>query len=200
MKTLIFLVLLASFLAPTAMAQTSAHANPEELHKPSPTDIAHLTPEEQRRSIQAWLSHYHELPSRADLERISPNARSIVFEIARDEDAFLFHRQRALRALTHWPDQEVFTYLQNLLHHESTEDGLRHNLLPILATGFGVDALPDLRVFLFQAEDPQIRISAAAAINQIPGDLTHRLLLEALESERNPLVRNRLREFSIRIQ
>lgn len=195
MKIFILLVLLSICLAPNAWAHspTAGQNDPGDL-RPQASD--ELSPEEARRSIKAWLSHHHQVPSRAELERITPEARSIVFDIARDEDVFLFHRHRALVALGHWPDQEVKSYLQTLLNNETTEDGLRHHLIPILATSFGEAALEDLRPFLIEAADPQIRISAAAAIAEIPGDQALQLLKQALEVERHPLVRSRLENYA----
>ena len=147
---------------------------------------------EIRQAIIAHLSHHHEVPDRKTLERVSDDARTIVFEIAGDDDAFSFHRQRAFRALAHWADDEIYELIVERLEDDDLDDGLRHHLLPVLADGFGEDALDDLEPFLFEADDPQIRMSAAHAIGDIDGDPARQLLRDALETEDNSVVERRL--------
>ena len=197
MKIWIILILLALLAAPNAFAgETEVRNHNDRTLRDSDdkgeTDI--------REIITVVLSHHHEIPTREDLESRTDDAREIVFEIARDEEAFLFHRHRALRALTHWPDAEVYDYLHGLLVDEDTEDGMRHHLLPILANGFGERALDDLEPFLTEAADPQIRISAAGAISRVPGERAVEMLLSALKSETHPLVQTRLETYASRLR
>lgn len=200
MKFWIICIVIALLIAPKAFAEDDA---PKPDASPSSSETADEVEErehDEKENIIALLSHYHEVPDREQLERGSENAKEIIFELARDEEVFLFHRQRALRALANWPTDEVYDYLVELLHDEATEDGLRHHLLPVLADGFGEDALEDLEPFLFEASDPQIRISAASAIASIPGDTSHDKLVEALRSETNPVVQSRIETFATRIR
>ena len=198
MKTFLLLIFFALVVAPSAFAQEThgghSHSDLPSGHGHDSSDL-----DEQRRAVKLWISHHHEIPDRAQLEDVSPHARQFVFEIARDEEAFLFHRHRALRALANWPDQEVHDFLRELLINPDTEDGLRHHLIPILAHGFGEDSLESLRPFLFDAEDPQIRITTAVAIGHIPGQRALDVLIEALEVEEHPLVRNRIEDYATRI-
>lgn len=146
----------------------------------------------QRQAILAHLAHHHEVPDRQTLEDVTDQARAIVFDIARDDEASPFHRQRALRALTNWADDEVYDYLVELLGDDETEDGLRHHLLPVLADGFGQDALDDLTPYLLDDPNPQVRMSAAHAIADIDTAAAQKLLVEALETEDNSVVERRL--------
>lgn len=195
MKIWLLLVVLTLILSPSAMAQEQeTHKRPD---RPS-AQVPEIEPRE-KEAILAWLSHYHEVPGRAQLEEVSPLARQILFEIAQDEEAFLMHRHRALYALGAWADQEVYDYLQGLLIDENTEDGLRHHLLPILANNFKEAALKDLTPFLSH-DDPQIRISAAGAIAQIPGDAPRATLLKAMENEQHTMVRAQLERYTTQIR
>ena len=192
MKLWIVLIVIALLVAPKAFAGDEPAADIDE------RDQAVTQSDEradEREAIEVHLAHHHQLPDRETLEKASDNARAIVFEIARDDDAFLLHRQRALKALALWPDDEVYEYLSELLEDEATENGLRHHLLPVLANGFGEEALDDLSPYLLENSDPQIRISAAGAIAEISGDNAGELLDEALETEEHPLVESRIEGF-----
>lgn len=195
MKLWIALIIIALLVAPQAFAGEEPAVDstqPDEQLAHSDTDRSQSS---EREAIKAHLAHHHQLPDRETLEMASDNARNIVFELARDEDTFLLHRQRALKALAHWPDEEVYDYLSGLLADEQTEDGLRHHLLPVLADGFGAEALNDLVPYLLDEDDPQLRISAAGAIAHIPGDEAAQVLDEALQTEDHPVVLSRIEEF-----
>lgn len=193
MKFWIALLIITFLFAPKAFASDGpdASATGDEQVTGEPVQQA-----DEREMIIALLSHHHELPDRRMFERASDDARTIVFDIARDEEAFLFHRQRAFRALTYWADDEIYDYLVGLLHDDDTEDGLRHHLLPTIVNGFGADALEDIRPYLFDADDPQIRISAAGAIATLDDERALRMLTEALEVEQNPVVERRLEQYA----
>ena len=156
--------------------------------------------DDEVRAVKAWLSLHHRIPTRKELEALSPNARQIVLDVAGDEETFLFHRHRALHALVHWPDDEVFTFLVGLLHDPSTEEGMRHHLLPTLGEGFGDRAVPVLEPILLNDEDPQIRISAAAALAEVDSDAAIAVLRHALETEQHSVVRYRLEQFAIQLR
>lgn len=196
MKFWIVLIAISLLVAPKALADDSpqpdaADGEPEAAHSSADHDG-----DNSRADIEALLSHYHELPDRETLEESDDDARSIVFEIARDDEAFLMHRQRAMSALAHWPDDEVYEFLVEQLDDDQTEDGLRHHLLPVVANGFGEDALEDIEPYLLEDSDPQIRISAAGAIaHNIEGERGIEMLEEALEQEDNPIVERRLEDY-----
>lgn len=193
MKLWIALIILALLVAPKALADDAPSTPEHDAEQQTHPDSAEGQPTPERQAIAALLSHHHDVPDRAALEDAADDPRQVVFEIARDDDSFVFHRQRALNALTHWPDEEVYDYLVGLLDDDSTEDGLRHHLLPIVADGFGDDALDAIEPYLVDADDPQIRMSAAAAIAEISSDDSRQLLQDALEVEEHPVVSSRLR-------
>lgn len=194
MRCWIAVLCIALLFAPKAFAEDPS-ADPSGDDQPAQTERDGDRADD-RQAIEAHLSHYHRLPDRQTLEEVSDEARAIVFEIARDEDAFMMHRQRAMKALTNWADDEVYEYLVGLLEDESTEDGLRHHLLPTLADGFGDRALDDIAPYMTDASDPQIRISAAGAIaHNIDGQRATRMLEDALEDEDNSIVQQRLRDY-----
>ena len=199
MKLWILCIVIALLLAPRAFAEDDPARTLADDDAATASDAVEREVD-VRDNVIALLSHYHEMPDRKLLEKATPDAKDIVFELARDEEAFLFHRQRALRALANWPTEEVYEYLVELLQDEQTEDGLRHHLMPVLAEGFGEEALPVLEPFLLEASDPQIRISAAAAIATIPGDAAHKRLIEALHNEEHPVVHSRIETFATRIR
>jgi hypothetical protein len=193
MKLFLLLLITLSLLASMAVAD-----EPRDPAKDA--DPSAAIDFDEVEAITAWLSHYHRLPTAAELERVSPRAREIVFEIALDEDAFLFHRHRAIHALSHWPDHEVFDFLSGLLTDDATDEGLKHHLVMTLARGFGDRAVPLIEPFLLTHEDPQLRISAAAALAKIDGDASHQILLRALEQEENSIVRSRIEHYATRIR
>lgn len=195
MKIWLILAIITLLLSPSAMAQQ------EETHRRPEMPSTELPGQEagEREAVLAWLSHYHQVPTREQLEKASPQARQLLFEIAQDESAFLMHRHRALYALGAWADQEVYDYLQGLLADEDTEDGLRHHLLPIMAQSFGQEALQDLVPFLTH-DDPQIRISAAGAIAHIPGEAPKEALLKAMDAEKHPMVQTQLERYTTEIR
>lgn len=205
MKLWLICIVIALLLAPHAFAGEEEQPADSDAHSATTSakasaDVDAEDEYDEREAIIAILSHYHEVPNRRQLEAGSDEARTIVFDIAQDEDAFIFHRQRAIRALAHWPDDEVYDYLIGLLNDEETEDGLRHHLLPVLAEGFGERSLEELKQFLFEAEDPHIRISAGGAIATIPGDEAHEMLLKALQRESSPIVQRRLETYATRLR
>lgn len=206
MKLTILCLIIALLIAPAAFAGGEEGGISEV--EPTDVDPTDLEAEQNRPGdeaterdiIIAHLSHYHQVPDRETLERSSDQARQIVFEIARDEDEFLFHRQRALRALVNWPDDEVYNYLVGLLQDEEIEDGMRHHLMPVLAEAFGERVLDELLPFLFESSDPQIRITAASAIASIPGEPARAQLERALSDEQNPVVHSRIENFATRLR
>lgn len=190
MKLWFFILTIALLSSPPASAQQDR--SQDAVDGVSPTPMAEDASDDERDTIITLLSHHHEVPDRRTLKGVTDDARAIVFAIADDEEAFPFHRHRALRALTHWPDEEVYQYLRALLVDEKTDDALRHHLLPILADGFGDRALSELERFVRDAEDPQVRVSAVEAIASVATDDARQTLAKALDDEDHPLVVRRL--------
>lgn len=198
MKFWITVIVLTLLALPQAMAQ---QVDADDRRSAIDADTASADrAERELKNIKSWLSHIHRLPTRAELEQASDRARALVYELATDEETFLFHRQRALRALAYWPDEELRTLYLELLHDESTERGLLFHILPAMADAFGEEAIDDLRPFLSDDDDPHIRISAAYAIASIPGDRGQQVLRQAQRDEHNPIVKARLDQLSMTLR
>ncbi len=195
MKLWIILLVIAMLVAPKAFADPGAELSPDDA-----TATSSDAEMDERENIIVWLGHYHKIPDRRQFESISDDARDIIFEIAQDEEAPAFYQRRAMKALSNWADEEVYEYLVGVLDEKSTDDGLRHHLLLVLADGFGEEALDHLRPYLFEASDPHLRISAANAIAQIPGDRAYEMLVDALHQEEHPVVESRLKQFAPRLR
>ncbi len=195
MKFWITLFVLALLAMPQAMAGEVGGDDPR-----SSVDVDRSAADQADRdlkNIKAWLSHFHKVPSRAELEQVSDDARDIVFKLAADEESFLFHRQRAIRALAHWADDEVRALFNEMLADEAIEEGLLFHIIPALANGFGEDAIDDLVPYLRDHDNPHIRISAARAIASIPGEEGQPVLAEALHDEEHPIVKKQLEDLSM---
>lgn len=193
---LFFLILLSLSLAATTALASDRDGHDHHDHDTPDTSAF----DDEVRSVQAWLSLHHRIPTRKELEALSSDARQIVLDMAADEEAFLFHRHRALHALVHWPDEGVFNFLVGLLHDPATEEGMLHHLLPTLGEAFGDRAIPVLEPILMNDDDAQMRISAAAALAEIDSDAAIAVLRRALETEQNSVVLYRLERFATRLR
>lgn len=198
MKLWIILIVIALLVAPQAFAHPGDAPDDATSSDTATSPVGEDV--DEREAIVAWLAHYHKIPDRRQFEEISDDARDIIFELAQDNEALAFYRRRAMKALTNWPTQQTYDYLVDVLHDEDTDDGLRHHLLVILADGFGDKALDELEPFLFDADDPQLRISAGNAISQISGDRAYEMIVDALHAEEHPVVQARLEQFAPRVR
>ena len=195
MKLWLILIAIAMLVAPTAFAHTGADSSAPNIATASADGEV-----DEVEAIAALLAHYHKIPDRRHLESVSDDARQIIFDISRDDEAGPFFQRRAMKALVNWPDAETFEYLTDVLNDETTDDGLRHHLLLVLANGYGEEALDTIKPYLFEASDPHLRISAGNAVSQIPGDRAYEMLTQALRAEQNPIVQSRLEQFAPRLR
>ncbi|MFU8806135.1 MAG: HEAT repeat domain-containing protein [Bradymonadaceae bacterium] len=152
---------------------------------------------EAKETITLLLSDYHGVPTRASLLAVSPTARDILLDMARDEDLFSLYRHRALAALGHWPDAQVQSLMFGLLKSDETSEVLQHHLLGIVANAFGKDAVEVIAPYLAH-EDVQLRLSAVGALSRIPHGDAEKVLQHAVSEEKNAVVRERLEDSLMR--
>ncbi|MBA2661283.1 MAG: HEAT repeat domain-containing protein [Bradymonadaceae bacterium] len=175
---------LSLFLAHSALAQKH-----DVVTRPS----APLKPDAEASHERAklLLSGYHGLVSQAELESAVPNAREVMFDIARDKASAELHRQRAVAALGFWPDATVHALFRALLSASDSSEGLRHQLIGHLARVFGDAALADIAPYLAD-DDVQLRLTAISALGMLGTDEALLLLAKAGKSESNPVVLERI--------
>jgi len=199
MKLFLIALTLLSLLATSVGAQTTA---------PSPNastpDVADGATKDAdaniEEAVRMLLSQHHNVPDLKQLLALTPRAQEIVERIARDEDAFAFHRERALIAMGYWPDDATYAYLLGLLQDPQTDESLLHTLLPLLTNSFGERAIGDLTPVLLDHENVQIRLSAAAAIGSLNSDAGYKVLDVAIEQEPNAIARQRIEDFAGRLR
>jgi HEAT repeat protein len=143
----------------------------------------------QVRKVELLLSGYHAIPSKAELDAVSPKAELIVNALVSAQDTSPFIMPRAISSLVaHWPNARTLTTLRSKLNHPKLADATRHQLLLALPA-LGAQVIPDLLPYLSHADD-QLRMSAAHALGQLNDhDLALKALHDALDAERDPVVR-----------
>ncbi|RAL24878.1 hypothetical protein DL240_01325 [Lujinxingia litoralis] len=200
MKLWLLTLALLSLIASPAMAEngdrrvsTPSSDTPGDV-RPSQGD-AHI-----EEAVLMLLSQHHQVPTRKQLETLTPRAKEIVGRLARTEGLFAFHRERALLAMGHWPDDATFAYFQSLLQAPDTEEGLVHTLISVLASSYGERALDVLSPLLLGHDDVQVRLSAGAAIGSLNSDAGAKLLDVAIDQEPNAIARQRLEGFAARLR
>ena len=149
-----------------------------------------------RASVQALLGAIHELPSRKVFERAGGDeTRALLTEFALDAELFPAYRHRALEALGYWPDDATWQLYVGLLTASETPDTTRHNLLRQLTRAFGERAVPKVEPYLDHL-DPQLRMTATAALAEVPGAAVDARLLEAEKRAPTMDVRDHLRSIN----
>jgi HEAT repeat protein len=199
-------MVLASLLAAgAAAAQTSGDVSgalpaplpwtTEEEHAPddpdgSPDDASGIASDRLER-VTLLLSAYHSVPDREALKAADSAPTEVLTAIARDEATFTFHRYRALAALSQWPDASTFSLYAELLESPSSSDGMRHQVMPLLARTFGETALHLVAPYL-ESPDPQLRLTAVEALNQMGTESAREALLNRRALEPSLVVRERI--------
>ncbi|RVU47924.1 hypothetical protein EA187_00360 [Lujinxingia sediminis] len=199
MKLFLIALTLLSLLATGANAEPAA--KPSDTSAPGVSDDASAARDAHiEEAVLMLLSQHHRAPTLKQLEGLTPRARYFVERIARDEDAFAFHRERALIALGYWADDATFNYLAGLLDNPQTDESLLHTLLPLLANSFGERAVGELTPFVLEHDNVQVRISAAAALGRLNSDEAFKILDIAIEQEPNPIARQRIEDAAARLR
>ena len=151
--------------------------------------VAVAEPADPRARVERLLSHHHETPSKAALATV-PGVDKILRAIAGDDLRFPPRRYAAFDALQHWPDARTRA-LYTAAVAAGQPAGLRHRVLRLWPRAFGVGALPVLRAALTDP-DPQIRLTAAVAVDELSGGAASKALADALAAEPNAMVRAEL--------
>lgn len=129
-----------------------------------------------RARIEALLRAYHATPDRAAFEAAAgPTAdpAKLLRALAADPQTFAPARRAAFDALRSWPDDHTFALYQAHLDPQHPT-GLRHTVLRALVV-FGDRALPMLQAALTDP-DVELRITAAYALFDLPGDAARELI------------------------
>lgn len=138
------------------------------------------------------LSGFHGIADQATFAEQIAEPVPVLWSIVRDATRPHFMRDRALIALTYWPDETLRSHLMTMLTQASDDSMDKHTAMTLLARGFGEDALPTL-VPMLQSEDLQIRLTAVDSLRLIgtPASLealasarqgeAHRLVIEAID-------------------
>ena len=137
------------------------------------------------------LSSYHDTPDRALLEQLHPQIDELLHQIAIAPSGFDLYRDRALAALSQWPNDRVFDLYVDRLNADDTSEITQHRVIALLAYTFPVESVDILEPYL-QAENVQFRLSAIAALQQTGSTEAINRLELAVEHEEHPAVLERL--------
>lgn len=141
-----------------------------------------------RAQILDLLSSRHQLPARDRFEAAAPEPAKLLRAIAVDPSVPDLQRYAAYEALGWWPDDATFAlYVEAVAPAQKA--GQRHRVMRYLALAFGERALAPLTATLTGDGDPQIRLTAATAIADIPGDAARAALTAASKSDEAAVVR-----------
>ncbi|MFN3201285.1 MAG: HEAT repeat domain-containing protein [Bradymonadia bacterium] len=143
-----------------------------------------------RGQVMSLLLARHQLPVQKQFEAASPEAPAILKQVVKDASVPDFQRYAAYEALGYWPDDEVFDLYLAAIAKEQAE-GQRHRVMRYLAQSFAERSVTPLAAAL-RDPDPQIRITAATALADVPGAKGQAAINEALKWESNKVVREKL--------
>jgi hypothetical protein len=164
------LLLTALLLAPaTGIAQTAVVP-----------PAANLPVFKNQDDLLLLLRAHHEAPTRASLEKVSPDARKIVTQVATQGAGLM--QDRAISALATWADDEAWRVLAPLFVRTTTHEMTRHHLLSELSKNFGEKSLGLIEAWL-QSSDRDQRLTAAWALAGIETDIARLLAAKAAAAE-----------------
>lgn len=150
-----------------------------------------------RDQVLSLLLARHQLPAKKQFEAASPEAPTILKAAAVDPSLPGFQRYAAYEALGYWPDNDVYNlYVKAIKAGE--EEGQRHRVMRYLAQTFGERGFVPLAEILMDDPDPQMRITAATAMHDIPGPEARGALHEAMKREQSPVVREKIQALTQR--
>ncbi|MCA9562622.1 MAG: HEAT repeat domain-containing protein [Myxococcales bacterium] len=157
--------------------------------------IEQLNPAELEQTL-TLLSAYHEVPSRDELEAVSPNARQILESIATDTSVFRHHRTRAMAALANWSDARVLAMYESWLDSALASDipaefESSHSAAILLAETFPSEAVQPLSEML-ENSDLQVRLTAIHVLGLIGSEDALNVLQDALINETNTVAIERM--------
>jgi len=141
----------------------------------------------QTKQVRLLLSHVHEVPSRQALEGAATNPKEILREIANDRAAG-FMRDRALMALGHFADGQVWSLYASILNDDDAREATRHKVMLRAAEVFSEASL-ELIVPFLSHHDPQLRLTAVAALDSLEGDQARQAIAARVDAEESEIVR-----------
>lgn len=168
-------------LAGPAMAQVAPGGGPGV--------VVETPAQAERAQVERLLRGYHGLPERSLFEAAAADPAAVLRAVAADEAIFTPMRKAAVEALKWWPDEATWA-LYGRLAAPGGDVGLRHRVLRDVVV-FGERALPVLSAALGDA-DPQVRVTAAYALFDLPGEAGGAVLREAVKGEADPQVRGQI--------
>lgn len=174
------------------MVSVPAFAQTAPTHAPA----APAASKSERRAVSMLLSAIHELPARAEFEKAATNPQLVLVSIAAGRGPIA---ERAVDALFMWPNDLTFTWATGQLVDPKTSHARLHGLLLGLATTYKGRATSHVTPFLRDA-DPQVRITAAAAIAKIRTDEAFAQLDAAIAAESDELVAAQMRHYARRLR
>ncbi len=147
-----------------------------------PTDKPVIVQQEQ---VQFLLTSIHEVPSRTALNEVASDPKAILMELVETRQGFI--RDRALLALGHYADGQVWSLYASLLNDSASPEAMRHKLMMRTAEVFGESAL-DMVVPYLSHGDVQMRLTAVAALQSMNSVAARSELAERLDAEASPIV------------
>ncbi len=191
-------IVMSILVAVVGLAASIAVA--QDARKPAPkvAEVAKvqrpITPEAVDK-VKLLLSGYDYFPTREDLERATPRAYEVLFQIASDEAALPSARTRALDALGLFDAKaEVAVFLETSLAEARFEGIYLRHAVTSSMKAFGPSALPWVTPYL-NHQDLQLRLSAIHAVGHFGGDDGKVMLREVDRLERDQLVKSQIKRF-----
>jgi hypothetical protein len=118
--------------------------------------------------IALLLSAHHALPSRAVFERSVPEAKQVLLSLATRTELFRPYKNRAIEALSMWPDDDVRQVYLALLDDEATPALTKHRILLLVPQVFGAET-PKVLERWRTHPDPKFRATALTALRRSKG-------------------------------
>jgi hypothetical protein len=115
--------------------------------------------------IALLLSAHHELPPRALFEQQIPQAKELLIALAMRTELFRPHRNRAIEALSMWPDDDVRQVYLALLDDARTPVLTKHRILLLVPKVFGAETPKVLEPWRTHP-DARLRETALTAIRR----------------------------------
>lgn len=160
---------------------------------PTPTPVV-----QEQAQVRFLLTNVHEVPSMQQLQDAARDPRPVLLKIARDKSAG-FLRDRALMALGHFADGEVWALYASIVNATSARESTRHKVLLRSTEVFGDSAL-DLVVPFLSHGDLQYRLTAVAAIKLLDSDAAREAIEARIDGESSEIVRDAMEEALITVR
>ena len=171
----------ASAAIPTAAPATSTPATP------LPPDVADR--------LHELLKTRHKAPPRSEFEALGVAAITpTLHRMSRDATLFPLYRYRALEALGHWPEDDVFRLYVEVLASVSGDEPWEHDMLTLIVGVFGVRSIPVGTPYL---DDPRlaIRLTVLRALANVEDPKARAILVDRSLHDPAEAVRERAKRW-----